>query len=74
MQFLTEDGNAEISLAFSQMTAMFVGEAPADDPLIGLLKSGSAVEIRDQAGVYPARTYSLAGSSASIDTPLQARR
>jgi len=72
VELVTDEGEAGISLQFSQMTATFIGETPASGPLVELLKSGASLKIRDPAGVYPARTYSLAGSSKAIGTLLAA--
>lgn len=74
VELVADEGEAEISLQFSQMTATFIGETPASGSLVGLLRSGTSVEIRDPAGVYPARTYPLAGSSKAIRTLLEGCR
>jgi hypothetical protein len=71
VEFATAQGSAEMPLEFSQMTAMFVGETPAKGELVGLLKSGASVEVRDPAGVFPARTYPLEGAAEAIGTLLE---
>ena len=51
---------------FQEMTAFFSGEAPANGKLVELLKTQKSLMIRDKAAAYPARTYSLKGSSAAL--------
>lgn len=61
------DGETQIvPMQFAEMTAFFEGEVPLDGPLAKMLKSGKTLEIRDTAGVYKPKTYSLAGSSAAL--------
>jgi hypothetical protein len=66
VEFVTDEGIEAIPMMFQEMDAMFAGDTPADGPLMKLLKGGKSVLIRDAAGGYPARTYSLKGSSAAI--------
>ena len=66
VEFVTDEGIETIPMVFQEMDAMFAGDTPADGPLMKLLKAGKSILIRDAAGGYPARTYSLKGSSAAL--------
>lgn len=64
--FVVDGGTQTVPMQFVEMTAFFAGEVPLDGPLTKLLKSGKSLEVRDTAGVYQPKTYSLAGSSAAL--------
>jgi hypothetical protein len=68
VEFVTDTGTETVSMQFQEMNAMFGGEVPADGELVKLLKANQSLLVRDSAGVYPARTYSLKGSSAALTT------
>lgn len=68
VEFVTDSGTQTVSMRFQEMNAMFGGEIPADGPLMSLLKSSESVLLRDSGALYPARTYSLRGSSAALST------
>lgn len=59
-------------MTFQEMTAYFSGDVPANGRLVELLKSEKSLLIRDKAAAYPARTYSLKGSSAALATLVSA--
>jgi len=66
VEFVTDAGAEAVPMTFQAMNAMFGGETPAEGPLTKLLMENASVLVRDQAGAYPARTYSLKGSRAAI--------
>lgn len=66
VEFVTDGGSETVPMHFQEMTAMFGGSMPADGKLVDLLKNGQSLLIRDSAAAYPARTYSLTGSSAAL--------
>lgn len=66
VEFVTDGGIEAIPMMFQEMDAMFAGDTLADGPLIKMLKASKSVLIRDADGAYPARTYSLDGSSAAL--------
>lgn len=68
VEFVTDAGIETVPMTFQAMNAMFGGRVPADGKLIALLKSNQSLLVRDKAAAYPARTYSLKGSSAAITT------
>ena len=68
VEFVTDAGIETVPMTFQAMNAMFGGRVPADGKLIALLKSNQSLLVRDRAAAYPARTYSLKGSSAAITT------
>lgn len=67
VEFVTDGGIETVPMRFQEMTAYFSGEAPADGTLVELLKTEKSLMIRDKAAAYPARTYSLKGSSAALE-------
>jgi hypothetical protein len=66
VEFVTDGGVETVPMQFQEINAYFAGEVPADGKLIDLLKSEKSLLIRDKASGYPARTYSLKGSSAAL--------
>ncbi len=66
VEFVTDGGIETVPMRFQEMTAFFSGEAPANGKLVELLKTQESLMIRDKAAAYPARTYSLKGSSAAL--------
>lgn len=74
VEFVTDGGVETVSMQFQAMTAMFGGSVPANGKLVDLLKSNQSLLIRDSKGAYPARTYSLKGSSAALTTLVSACR
>lgn len=66
VEFVTDGGSETVPMVFQEMTAFYSGEAPASGKLVDLLKSEASLLIRDKAAAYPARTYSLKGSSAAL--------
>jgi hypothetical protein len=72
VEFVTDGGIETIPMSFQEMTAYFSGEAQAGGKLVELLKSEKSLMIRDKAAAYPARTYSLKGSSAALATLVSA--
>lgn len=66
VEFVTDTGIETVTMTFQAMNAMFAGTVAADGRLIALLKSNQSLLVRDKAAAYPARTYSLKGSSAAI--------
>ncbi len=66
VEFVTDGGIETVPMVFQEMTAYFSGDVPADGKLVELLKSEKGLLIRDKAAAYPARTYSLKGSSAAL--------
>jgi hypothetical protein len=53
-----------------EMDLMFFSTFETSDPLVAALKSGDELLISDASGTYPARKFSLKGSSAALDTLL----
>lgn len=74
VEFVTDGGIETVSMQFQAMTSMFGGSVPANGKLVDLLKSSKSLLVRDGAGAYPARTYSLKGSSAALTTLVSACR
>ncbi len=66
VEFVTDAGIETVPMSFQAMNAMFAGDVAADGRLVELLKAEPSVLIRDTAAAYPARTYSLKGSSAAL--------
>lgn len=72
VRFATEQGSQILPMVFEEMDARHAGDIPVDAPLLDLLRSGRSLEIGDVEGRYPARTFSLQGSSKAIDALLAA--
>ena len=72
VEFVTDGGIETVPMMFQEMTAYFSGEAPTDGTLVELLKTQKSLLIRDKSAAYPARTYSLKGSSAALQTLVSA--
>ena len=66
VEFVTDGGSETVPMTFQEMNAYFGGSVPANGTLVELLKSQKSLMIRDKAAAYPARTYSLKGSSAAL--------
>ena len=66
VEFVTDGGIEMVPMTFQEMNAYFGGSVPANGKLVELLKSQKSLMIRDKAAAYPARTYSLKGSSAAL--------
>jgi hypothetical protein len=74
VEFVTDGGVETVPMQFQEMNAMFAGSVAANGKLVDLLRSNQSVLVRDSAGRYPARTYSLKGSSAALETLVSACR
>jgi len=66
VEFVTDGGIETVPMMIQEMTGYFSGEVPAEGKLMELLKSQASLLIRDTTAAYPARTYSLKGSSAAL--------
>ena len=72
--FTTGQGSATLAMPYQEMDGRHAADVGVDAPLVGLLRDGDRVTIRDAAGRYPERSLSLAGSSGAIGTLLAACR
>lgn len=66
VEFVTDGGVETISMQFQALTSFFSGEAPAKGRLVERLKSQKSLLIRAATADWPARSYSLEGSSAAL--------
>ncbi len=64
--FSTGTDAVTLSMAYQAMDGTHAADANLDDPLIHLLKAGETVTIKDEAGRYPVRTFSLKGSAKAL--------
>lgn len=65
-EFSSGPVHVERELQFEALDAMWAVSLPADDPLVGLIRSGSEMQVSMPAGGVAATTFSLKGSSAAI--------
>jgi hypothetical protein len=61
-------GSDEVTLpmGFEEMDGRHAANSEAAGPLVQLLRAGETVTIKDVAGKYPVRQFSLNGSSAAL--------
>lgn len=66
--FASEGTELAIEMSYEEMDGKFAASMAADAPLIGLLRAGKEIAIRDSKGLYPSRTLPLNGSGGAIRT------
>jgi hypothetical protein len=71
-QWQIGDQTYVLHAVLEEMDLMFFSTFETRDPLVAALKSGDELIISDAARTYPARTFSLKGSRAALDTLLAA--
>ena len=65
--FTSDDGTAvTLDMGYEDMDGKFAAYLPKDAPVVALLMAGREVAVRDEAGIFPSRSYSLAGSGAAL--------
>lgn len=64
--FQTATDKVTLQMGYEEYDGYFAAYPKPDDPLIQLLKAGDAVTIGDVPAAYPAKHFSLAGSSAAL--------
>lgn len=60
-----------LSMRYEDLDARHAAQVPANGPLMALLRTGESVDIVDAAGIYPERSFSLAGSTGAIEQVLR---
>lgn len=66
VSFATATDKVTLSMGYEEYDGYFAAYPKPDDPLIQLMKAGDAVTVGDVPGRYPAKHFSLAGSSAAL--------
>lgn len=64
--FATSTDKVTLQMGYEEYDGYFATYPRPDDPLIQLLKAGDALAVSDVPGVYPAKHFSLKGSSAAL--------
>lgn len=64
--FATTTDKVTLNAAYEEYDGYFGAYPKPNDPLIQLLKSGDTLTISDVPGAYPAKHFSLKGSSAAL--------
>ncbi|MEQ1770819.1 MAG: hypothetical protein ABL879_13360 [Devosia sp.] len=69
LTFKTDKGEAVVHVVLEDMDGAFAAYFGKDDPVIGLLRGGSTLEVSaPKLTEYPTRTYTLNGAGAALDT------
>jgi hypothetical protein len=66
--FQTATDRVTLQMGYEEYDGYFAAYPAPDDPLLQLLKAGDTVTISDVPGLYPAKHFSLKGSSAALGT------
>lgn len=64
--FATTTDKVTLQMGYEEYDGYFAAYPNPDDPLIQLLKAGDTLAISDVPGLYPAKHFSLKGSSAAL--------
>jgi len=64
--FATTSDKVTVPMGYEEYDGYFATYPRPNDPLIQLLKAGDALTVTDVPGVYPAKHFSLKGSSAAL--------
>lgn len=70
VEFVTDGGIEAVPMRYQEMNGFFAGQLPASSKLVSVLQREKSLLVRDSAGDYPARTYSLKGSAQALATLL----